>query len=325
LALQNKSIPQNTPATVTINNSLIGFINVGVANSSVGISTVTHIGIATISEGRINSVTITNPGVGYTVISPPTVVFDAPTSYDNLSLFYSASSQAGIGTGATVSVVVGQGSSVINFEINNYGYAYNQNDVLIFESGGLYGVPLDSSLTYNEFQITVAKVDDDEFSGWVIGDLQVIDPVDDLFDGIRTLFPIEIDGSRLTIRSKPGSNIDVEATLIITINDVLQVPGQGFIFEGGSTIRFTSAPKAGDTSKIFFYRGTTGVDTQFTDVLSLVKEGDTVTVNSDAFSLQQSERLITEVVSTDVIQTNLYGGPGISDDVNLLRPVTICH
>jgi hypothetical protein len=321
----NKSIPRNTPVTVSINNSLVGFINVGIANSSVGISTITHIGIATISGGRINSVTITNPGVGYTVSNPPTVVFDSPTSYDNLPLFYSASSPSGIGTGATVSIVVGQGSSVINFEINNYGYAYNQNDILTFASGGLYGVPLNSSLTYNEFQITVAKVYDDEFSGWVIGDIQVIDPIDALFDGIRTLFPIEIDGSRLTIRSKPGSNIDVEATLIITINDVLQVPGQGFIFDGGSVIKFTSAPKVGDTSKIFFYRGTTGVDTQFTDVLSLVKEGDSITVNSNSLSLQQSERLITEVVSTDVVQTNLYGGPGISNDVDLLRPVTVCQ
>jgi hypothetical protein len=320
-----RSIPANTPVTVTINNSSVGFINVGVALSSVGITTVTHIGVATVQSGRINSVSITNPGLAYTTSNPPVVIFDAPLSYSDLPLIYSASSPAGIGTGATVSVVVGQGSSVVNFELTNYGYAHNQNDILTVATGGLYGIPVNSSLTFNEFQITVAKTYEDEFSAWVIGDLQVIDPVDELFDGIRTLFPIEIDGERLTIRAKQGSNIDVEATLIITINDVLQVPGQGFTFDGGSTIRFTEPPKEGDTSKIFFYRGTTGVDTQFTDILAPIKAGDRVTLNSDIFDLQESTRLITEIISTDLVETNLYGGSGITRDVDLLRPVNVCQ
>jgi len=319
------SIPNNSPVTVTINNSPVGFINVGVALSSVGIATVTHIGIATVQAGRINSVNITNPGVAYTTTNPPVVVFDAPLSYSDLPLLYSASSPVGIGTGASVNVVVGQGSSVINFELTNYGYAYNQNDILTVATGGLYGIPLNSSLSFNEFQLTVAKTYEDEFSAWVVGDIQVIDPVDELFDGIRTLFPISIDGERLTIRAKSGSSIDVQSTLIITINDVLQVPGQGFIFNGGSTIRFTEPPKAGDTSKIFFYRGTTDVDTRFTDILALVKDGDRVTINDETDALQQSTRLITEILSTDIVETNLYNGNGISEDVDLLRPVTICY
>ena len=36
-----------------------------------------------------------------------------------------------------------------------------------------------------------------------------------------------------------GSLIDVQATLLIFINDVLQVPGEAYLFPGGSTIRFT--------------------------------------------------------------------------------------
>ena len=38
-----------------------------------------------------------------------------------------------------------------------------------------------------------------------------------------------------------GSLIDVQATLLIFINDVLQVPGEAYVFPGGSTIRFTEA------------------------------------------------------------------------------------
>lgn len=319
------SIPSNSPVTITINNSPIGFINVGVALSSLGITTVTHIGISTVQSGRINSVTITNPGIGYTRTNVPNVVFDAPLSYSDIPLIYSAASPVGVGTGANVNIVVGQGSSVISFDLSNYGYAYNQNEILTVATGGLYGIPLNSSLTFNEFRLKIAKVYDDEFSAWVVGDIQVIDPIDALFDGSRTLFPIDIDGERLTIRAKAGSNIDVQSTLIIVINDVLQVPGQGFIFDGGSILRFTEPPKAGDTSKIFFYRGTTDVDTRFTDILAIVKSGDHVTINGDIDVLQESTRLITEILSTDVVETNLYGDTGITEDVDLLRPVTLCQ
>ena len=321
----SSEIPIDTPVLINIQDSPVGIINVGVALSSIGITTITNIGFAQINQGNIDSVIITNPGTGYTSTNTPTVIFEAPLPYENLPLIYSTSSQPGIGTGARVNVVVGQGSSVVNFEISNYGYAYNKNDILTISTGGLYDVPLDASKPYNEFNIQVTETYEDEFSGWVIGDLQVIDPIDDLFDGIKTQFPIEIDGQRNTIRAKAGSNIDVQATLIVTINDVLQIPGEGFIFNGGSTIRFTSPPKAGDTSKILFYRGTTGVDTQFTDVLSLVKNGDRVTINSDTYNLQQTQRIITDVLSTDAAQTNLYGGNGIISDITTLRPITLCQ
>jgi hypothetical protein len=318
-------IPSDSQVLVAIHNSPVGIVNVGVANSSLGITTVTNIGFAQINQGSIDSVTITSPGTAYTTSNIPVVVFDDPISYTDLPMLYSSSSPVGVGTGATVNVVVGQGSSIIDFEITNYGYAYNKKEILTIETDGLYGVPLDNNVPYTEFQITVSDVYDDAFSGWIIGDLQIIDPIDQLFDGIKTLFPISINGERLTIRAKQGSNIDVQATLIITLNDVIQIPGQGFKFNGGSAIRFTSPPKPGDTAKIMFYSGTAGVDTQFTDILSLVKDGDRLTINSDDIKFQQTERIINEIISTDTTETNLYNGFSISENTNLLRAVNLCQ
>ena len=321
--ITNIAIPANTKALVSINEPNVGTINVGVANSSTGISTVTHIGYSQISNGRINAVTITNPGIGYTTTNPPTIVFENPLSYSDLPLKYSSS--AGIGSGAKVDVIVGQGSSIINFELTNLGYAYKINEVLTVDTDGLYGIPLDSSIPFSEFQIYVNQIYNDSFAGWIVGDLQVIDPIDNLFDGVRTVFPIAIDGERFTIRAKLGSNIDVKANLLISINDVLQVPGQGYIFDGGSTIRFTEPPKPGDKSTILFYRGTGDVDTVNTDILESVKVGDQLTFSDDDLSLQQQSRTVFEILSTDSVITNTYKDFGISQDPDLLRPVTLCQ
>ena len=48
---------------------------------------------------------------------------------------------------------------------------------------------------------------------------------------------------------------DVEQVLIVTINDILQEPGQGYQFPGGSVLTFAEAPKVGDTCKILVLQG----------------------------------------------------------------------
>ena len=48
----------------------------------------------------------------------------------NIPLVYSSSGTTGIGTQATVDIVVGQGSSVTQFEIKNTGYGYADDQVL---------------------------------------------------------------------------------------------------------------------------------------------------------------------------------------------------
>ena len=82
------------------------------------------------------------------------------------------------------------------------------------------------------------------------------------------------DNNLISILSSKGSNINVQDTLLIFINDILQIPGGGYIFPGGSIITFTEPPKIGDTSKILFYRGSGSVDVVDVDILETVKIGD---------------------------------------------------
>jgi hypothetical protein len=321
-----------TIQSISIGNSGSGYrvgiqtiVNVGVRTESSEYSSVEIIGIASVSNGNIVSVAITNPGIGYTTSNPPTVIFDSPLSYSNIPLIYSSQSPSGVGTGAVVDIVVGQGSSIISFELKNLGYAYKQNDILTVSIGGTTGIPTNTSLSFSEFKITIDKVQTDNFTAWSVGRIQVIDPLDNLFDGRRTRFPILIGGNQTTIKSKKGSTIDVQATLLVFINDILQVPGESYIFNGGSIIRFVEPPKNGDTSKILFYRGTGDLDTQNVDILETIKIGDNVSLKDDSIDLTQDDRLVTEIVSSDVIKTNLYSGPGISENEALLRPLTWCR
>lgn len=293
-------------------------VNVGVSTSDS--SEVVNIGIASISNGNIVSVAITNPGFGYTSSNPPTVIFDYPLSYYNIPLIYSSIS-SGIGTGAKIDIVVGQGSSIIQYNVSNYGFGYKVGDILTVEIGGITGIPTDTSLPFSEFQISVDSVYNDTFSAWTVGDLQVLDSIEELIDGRRKIFPIKIDGQQVSIRSRKGSNIDIQATLLVFINDVLQTPGEGYIFNGGSVIEFAEIPKEGDIIKILFYKGTSSVDTRFVDILEPIESGDLVTLNHVDGALDQNQRIVEQILNSDLINTNSYFGVGISSNT---RTITLC-
>ena len=66
------------------------------------------------------SVAITNPGTGYTSTDTPEVVFDEPYSYTDIPLVYSLDIVE-LEHSATVDIVVGQGSSVIDFTLRDKG------------------------------------------------------------------------------------------------------------------------------------------------------------------------------------------------------------
>jgi hypothetical protein len=323
-----------TISTISIGNSGSGYrsgvqiVKVGVALSSTGTPSIEFIGTATVSNGSIVSIAITNPGSGYTSTNPPYVIFDDPLSYSNLPLIYSSGS-SGVGTQATVNVVVGQGSSVIDFEIINTGYGYIEDQILTVPIGGPTGIPTTGS-SFKEFKISIQKTFADKFTGWSIGELQVLDSLDDKFDGETVSFPITVSNNLISILSSKGSNINVQDTLLIFINDILQIPGGGYIFPGGSIITFTEPPKIGDTSKILFYRGSGSVDVVDVDILETVKIGDGLTIGYDSSlgqspTLQEEERTVTSINSTDLVNTNPYFGPGNVSDETLERPVVWCR
>jgi len=325
-----------TIQSISIGNSGSGYrpgvqtvINVGVGTFSTGTPNIEFIGTAAVSNGHIVSVAITNPGSGYTSTNPPYVVFDDPLSYFNIPLEYASISSSGVGSQATVNVVVGNGSSVIDFEIQNTGYGYKPGEILTIPVGGTTGIPTTSG-SFKEFQITIDKTFTDEFTGWSIGTLQVLDNIERYIDGERTAFPLSLSGNTVSIVASKGSKINVEDVLLVFVNDTLQVPGKGYTFTGGSILTFTEALKIGDTVKIIFYKGSGDTDVISREIIETVKVGDDLTIGYDASIgqspfLQENPRTVTSVNSTDLVNTSPYFGPGNTVDETLLRPVLWCR
>jgi len=264
---------------------------------------------------------------GGKVNKPLKVLFDDPLSYSNIPLIYSSSS-VGIGTESKIDIVVGQGSSVIDFEIKNTGYSYGIGDILTVPFGGTTGIP--TSAGFNEFQITIKRTFNDKFSGWSIGELQVLDSIEDLFDGETVTFTLKSNQQLVSINSRSGSNVNIEDTLLVFVNNILQIPNEGYVFNGGSLITFTEAPKVDDLCKILFYKGTGSVDVIPTDILETVKVGDNLKIGYDSFigqpaTFQEEARTVTEINSTDFVTTNPYYGPGNTSNETLTRPVVWCR
>ena len=106
-----------------------------------GSSGIVTIGKANVSAGIVTSVTITNGGgSGFSSATPPVLEFEKPLNYENLRLVGSST-----GIGASISVRVGAATSIISFQITNFGYNYKIDDVLTLETGGQAGIPTDAS------------------------------------------------------------------------------------------------------------------------------------------------------------------------------------
>ena len=58
-----------------------------------------------------------------------------------------ATPAVGVGTNATIDIVVSMGGSVRDFTINNSGNGYGDNEVLRVPFGGDTGIPTTSSFT----------------------------------------------------------------------------------------------------------------------------------------------------------------------------------
>jgi len=262
---------------------------------------------------------------GGTVEKPLDVIIDEPLSYTNIPLAYSSDSVSGVGSGASVDVVVGQGSSIVDFSITNTGYGFGIGEILTLPIGGATGIPTTSS--YKEFQLTIDEVFTDEFTGWTLGTLQPLDTPQGEFDGDTRTFQLKLNNDIISIRAAKGSKIDVQDVILVFVNDILQIPGKGYTFTGGSLITFTEPPKAGDTCKIIFYKGSGGIDVKSRDIIETVKIGDDLQITYDPSKgqeswLQENERSVLRVDSTDIVTTNPYFGPGNTEDETLVRPVS---
>jgi len=320
-----------TVESVSIGNSGSGYrvgLQTNILVRARGSSGIVTIGEANVSAGLVTSVTITNGGgSGFSSATPPTLEFDKPLNYENIRLVGSST-----GIGASVSVRVGAATSIISFQITNFGYNYKIDDVLTLETGGQAGIPTDASAgsSFQTFQLTVLDVFNDSFAGFTFGELEKLNTFEDLFDGVRKSFPITktigaVETS-ITIRSAKGSPIKVEDNTLIFLNDVLQVPRESYVYSGGSQITFSEAPKADDKLRIYYYRASDD-DVLEVDILETVKTGDSLTINKypdvgldDVF--QQEPRTVTGITTSDTVNTNTYIDAGITTIRTLERPVT---
>lgn len=264
------------------------------------------------------------------VTKPVDVIFDNPLNYHNIPLIYK-SGTVGFGTGATVDLVPSQDSTILTFEMNDFGYGYGSGEVLTVSVGGTTGIPTTGISTFRNFELTIDKTYQSKFSGWNVGEFIVLDDISVYFNGRRRLFPLTTNGQNISFFAKANSGIDLQSNLLVFINDTLQTPGEGYQFTGGSTIRFTEAPKGyvsgfsttGDNAKLLMYTGTQSIDVKTIDVLPTVKIGDDVQLYSDVDStFTEDSRLVVDIVSADKIITNNYGGQGVTLDELYERPIT---
>ena len=173
-----------TVESVSIGNSGSGYIlglQTNILVRARGSSGIVTIGKANVSAGLVTSVTITNGGgSGFSSATPPTLEFEKPLNYENMRLVGSST-----GIGASVSVRVGAASSIISFEITNFGYNYRIGDVLTIEEGGRAGILTDANKVVQDFELTVLDTFNDSFAGFTFGELEKLISFERLFDGDR--------------------------------------------------------------------------------------------------------------------------------------------
>jgi len=310
------------------------------SNPLVSVSSTTGVGAAIsafVTAGVVTSVTITNPGSGYAQGGISTginfVTVDLPSPYKNIPL------SGGNGSGATMDVVVGTGSSILSFDIANRGIGYEIGDNL-----QLTTLPFQVGIGTSAFNITVRNKFQDKFAGWCFGQLLELDDFSGQFNGFRKSFLITrtiTNKEYYSIVAQEGSGVILQNNLLLFLNDILQRPGIDYEFEGGTRITFREPPKPGSLFKIYFYTGSTS-DFVEVDVDETIKPGDELRlhyfnqsdVNSSISSgirtesvitlekqSEQNNRVVYELIASDTVETTTYSGVGISTDADFARPM----
>ena len=174
----------------------------------------------------------------------------------------------------------------------------------------------------DDFQLEVVQTYNDYFSAWQFGEIDFIDNIKLLQDGSRRRFPLFLNGQLISFEKDNNdalsSEIDLDAVLIIFVNGVIQTPKIAYQFTGGTTVLFTEAPSPSDKIDIFFYVGQRGVDIEIVDVQESVKVGDDLRILrhpgfTDTVD-QERSRIIKSFLGSDILETDIYVGVGITED-----------
>ena len=269
--------------------------------------------IATVANGVITGFTVAAGGSGYSASNPPLVTVEAPAPYRNLSLV------GGNGSGAKMDVVVGTGGSIVNFNMSDRGSGYEVGDVL-----SLTGIPFNTvGIGTSNFVVTVVNKYQDKFAGWTFGQLLELDDFSNQFNGFRKSFLLTrttVNKEYYSIVAKQGSGIILANNLLIFLNDVLQKPNVDYVFTSGTRLEFKEAPKPGSNFRIYFYTGSSA-DFREIDVDESIKPGDRLRLQQQNRIPSQNQRIIYELIASDTVETETYGGVGIVTDSTFKRPV----
>ena len=225
---------------------------------------------------------------------------------------------SGNGRESTANIVVGNGSSIVDFTIRNNGYSYKVQESLSLPISGLTGIPTTSN--YTNFKIDIEKIHNDTFNAWSVGFLQRLDDLSDYFNGRRKEFPLIFQGDLISIVPSRSSSIDIAYTLVVFINDIIQIPGESFVFNGGSYIRFSEALKVEDKLSIFYYKGNEN-DSVDVEIIPSVEPGDQLKITSDNITEVEDQRTVSKIYGSRTVITTPYYGPGTIDDPEKYRSV----
>jgi len=268
--------------------------------------------------GFITGFRIDSGGSNYTSGNSLLPIIPSPKSYSQLSL------QGGSGSGAVGDlVIIGAGGTTFTFELTDSGIGYRENDVLTIS-----GIPTSPyySGTHTDFSLTVDSTLRDKFSAFTFGEMLLFDDISSQANGGRVSFSLTrtVDGTKslVSLDAVDGATFDIRNNLLVFVNDILQIPGVAYKFNGGTKITFTEPPKKGSKIAILYYKGS-DEDIIEIDILETVKKGDLLRLDKyDPLNLdQQNQRRVFDILSSDVAETNNYSNVGLGTDPELLRPI----
>jgi hypothetical protein len=274
------------------------------------------------SGGTITSFSIVNPGSGYTTAAKPTIKIPIPPNYSNLGVAYTGGS-TGVGEGAKVSVIVGNGSSITGFTLEDPGYGYKVGEIL--KVIGITTNPLVGA-GFSEFTMRVDEVFTDKFSGFYPGQFIRVNSLAPYFTGKKRKFLLTTTylgiTDTLSLRADINSDLKITNNFFVFINDILQRPEESYSIIG-SQIIFSEAPKQNSKCLILYYKGS-DLDVDQVDPPRTIKEGDSIQIGEnilDLYDREQFERVVKKIVSEDIFDTFSYDSIGINTDLKKPRPL----
>ena len=258
---------------------------------------------------------------GGEVTKPVFVDIAEPDGYFNRSLEY-VSGTSGVGTNAKANFRINVDGNIAEYNILEEGTGFKVDDKLTIS--GIATDPRVGVLT--EFQLTVEELENDSFSGFYPGQFILFDDIAPFFNGNRKKFTLSVTTSGnteiLSLKTQPGSDMDITNNIFIYINDILQTPGSSYIYKGSRVI-FSEAPKANSKCSVFYYRGSKR-DVETVEPTSTLKPGDKVQINENRFDpldIDQFERTSKRIVASDLLETFAYNSIGINTAQDADRPL----